>query len=122
MPPLSITVAVCADGPPPDIATVIDALRAQGVEPQVVRAPEIAIARNTALAGCDSDVLAYVDDDVVVGEGWWERLHAAWAEAGDDVGALGGPIDGARAAVDYGSEALDLDASRQTLYAGNLSF
>src|SRR4051794_6982334 len=122
MPPPSITVAVCSDGDAPDLARVIAALRAQGAGPEVVDAAEIATARNAALAACASEVIAYVDDDVIVGEGWWERLRAAWADADALVGALGGPIAGARAAVDYGPEALDLDAAQRTLYAGNLSF
>src|SRR3954468_1182975 len=100
MPPLSISVAVCVDGTAPDIGRVVDALRAQGVEPDVVRANEISTARNSALAACTTDVIAYVDDDVVVGEHWWERLRAAWDGAPADVGAVGGPIAGARAAVD----------------------
>src|SRR4051794_8658893 len=118
----SISVAVCVDGAAPHLPRVLAALRAQGAEPQVVHAPQISTARNTALANCSSTVIAYVDDDVIVGEGWLERLHAAWDAASDDLGALGGLIAGARAAVDYGPEPIDVEPDDRTLYAGNLSF
>ena len=54
-PPLSISVAVCVDGDAPALDRVVAALRAQGAEPEVVRASEISTARNAALAGCASD-------------------------------------------------------------------
>jgi peptidoglycan/xylan/chitin deacetylase (PgdA/CDA1 family) len=119
---VSMAVCVCVDGDAPALDDVLAALRGQGAEPEVVRDPVIAIARNSALAACRCDVLAYVDDDVVVDDGWWELLRAAWAAADADVGAIGGPISGARATVDYGKEPLDLDAAHRTLHAGNLSF
>jgi peptidoglycan/xylan/chitin deacetylase (PgdA/CDA1 family) len=122
MSPLSIWVAVCVDGEAPDLARVLGALRAQGADPRVLRAAEISTARNAALAACPADVIAYVDDDVVVGEDWWERLREAWASAAEGVAAVGGPIAGARATVDYGPEGLDLDPAERTLHAGNLSF
>src|SRR4051812_25631547 len=50
-------------------------------------------ARNRALAECDDDdVLAFVDDDVVVGAGWADALRAGWDAAAPDVVCIGGPI------------------------------
>jgi hypothetical protein len=40
----------------------------------------------------DDDVLAFVDDDALVGDGWLFELRAAWERAGDRVACIGGPI------------------------------
>ena len=101
--------------------------------------PGLSRARNRALAWCDDgDVLAFVDDDAVVDPGWYEALRAAWAEAGDDVACIGGPIrprfDGEPPAwltepllpmltlLDLGPEARDLDPDVTTVYGANISF
>jgi len=50
-------------------------------------------ARNRALDWCDEDdVLAFVDDDAVVGAGWYSALQRRWDEASGDVACIGGPI------------------------------
>ncbi len=49
-------------------------------------------ARNTALAATDAEWLLFVDDDVEARAGWLAALLAAAAAAGDEVGALAGPI------------------------------
>src|SRR3954471_24442672 len=55
--------------------------------------PGLSHARNRALAWADSaDVLAFVDDDVVVDPGWYLALKARWDEAPADVACIGGPI------------------------------
>ena len=55
--------------------------------------PGLSLARNAALAACaDGDVLAFVDDDAIPGEGWLAGLRAAWENARDEVAAIGGPI------------------------------
>jgi peptidoglycan/xylan/chitin deacetylase (PgdA/CDA1 family) len=121
-----ITVAVCVAGgsePAPE------AVAALGVRAEVVRAETVWQARRLALARCETEVLAFVDGDVVVPAGWMERLEAAWSEASQEIAAIGGPVrlrgepSGAVAdTIDLGAEALDLDPLERTLIAGNLSF
>ncbi|MEA2424759.1 MAG: hypothetical protein QOH13_1169, partial [Thermoleophilaceae bacterium] len=130
-----ITVAVCVAAGAEPAAETIDALGGRAV---VVRADTVWQARRRALAECDSEVLAFVDGDVVVAPGWIESLEAAWAEAPQEIAAIGGPVrmrgvahahgsaartpDAVASLVDLGSEALDLDPLERTLLAGNLSF
>ncbi|HEV8153010.1 MAG TPA: glycosyltransferase, partial [Solirubrobacteraceae bacterium] len=91
----SVAVAVCARAGA-DAAPALAALRAAGApEAGLVRAAPghgLAAARNAALATCRADVLALVDDDVVVGPGWAAALRAAWAAAPAHVGVIGGPL------------------------------
>src|SRR5215212_4936615 len=54
-------------------------------------APGLSRARNRALESVDR-VVAFVDDDAVVADGWWEALRRHWAEAPADVACIGGPI------------------------------
>src|ERR687887_399899 len=71
-----------------------DALAAAAPGVRLLREPRSGLsrARNRALAECDDDeVLAFVDDDVVVGSGWADALRAAWDAAGPDVVCIGGP-------------------------------
>jgi len=75
------------------------ALRAAGVpdvlEVALERAGATAQAANTALEGAgDADVLALVDDDVLVGAGWWTALRTAWAPG---VAVVRGPVAAAGA-------------------------
>ncbi|MDX6719909.1 MAG: hypothetical protein QOJ63_2163 [Solirubrobacteraceae bacterium] len=100
-------------------------------------APGLAAARNAALAASDADVLAFVEDDVVVAPGWLDALRAAWDAAPEHAAAVGGPIElrlpvapprwfgealhASFATLDYGSEPLVLDPARRTLHGANLS-
>ena len=118
----AITVVVSTDRDAPTLGEVVVALARQDAGARVVRDETIAAARNRALAECHTEVVAYVDDDVVVPDGWLAALRRAWAAAEADVGAIGGPIAGVRATVDYGDAPLELDAAERTLLAGNLSF
>src|SRR3954453_21800751 len=120
---VAVTIAVCGDHLSPQLEACLDALAAQGAAPIVALAgaaraqhaltdrsagatlaesePGIAQARNAALAAAgDADVVAFVETDIVVADGWLERLVAAWEEAPADRGTIGGPIairlDGAR--------------------------
>jgi GT2 family glycosyltransferase len=52
--------------------------------------PGLNFARNRAIRE-SGELLAYVDDDVVVDDGWLEGLKAAWAE-NPDAGLFTGPI------------------------------
>ncbi|UGS38629.1 polysaccharide deacetylase family protein [Capillimicrobium parvum] len=104
----------------------------------VEAAPGIAQARNAALAACGTEVIAYLDDDVAVARGWRQALRSAWDSAADDRATIGGPIalrfdaprprwlgDGllvALAPLDYGTEAMELDAQQRTFHGGNVSF
>src|SRR3954470_22832953 len=46
---------------------------------EVVEAPAgIAQARNAALAACAADVIAYLDDDIAVPQGWSAALRSGW--------------------------------------------
>lgn len=101
--------------------------------------PGLARARNRALAHCgDQDVLAFVDDDAIVGDGWLAAMHAAWQRAPEPTACIGGPIRprfaGERprwlsddllvvlTALDYGPQPLELDPFVTTVYGANISF
>ena len=57
------------------------------------RQPGLALARDRALADIgDQDVIAFVDDDVVIGPGWYASLRLAWDKAAPDIGCIGGTI------------------------------
>jgi glycosyltransferase involved in cell wall biosynthesis len=106
------------------------------VEPR----PGLSLARNRALQWCEEgDVLAFVDDDAVVCEGWYEALRRRWEEAEEDVACVGGPIrprwpEGGPPAwvsppllpaltlLDLGEEVRDLDPNVTTVYGANISF
>jgi GT2 family glycosyltransferase len=97
-------------------------------------------ARNRALTSCeDGDVLAFVDDDAVVCEGWYAALGRHWREAPDAVACIGGPIrprwaDGGPPAwvsppilpaltlLDLGADVRDLDPDVTAVYGANVSF
>jgi GT2 family glycosyltransferase len=96
-------------------------------------------ARNRALAWCDAqDVLAFVDDDAVVTEGWYQALQRRWDEASAEIACIGGPIRPrwphgppswvsppilpALTLLDYGDEPLDLDPAVSNVYGANISF
>src|SRR3954469_11183825 len=57
--------------------------------------PGLSRARNRALAWAaeaGTGVLAFVDDDAVVADGWWQALGRRWDDAPADVACIGGPI------------------------------
>jgi peptidoglycan/xylan/chitin deacetylase (PgdA/CDA1 family) len=157
----SIEIVICATAGGGGLARCLDAVTAQtsspvwlaladpggdghgdaaGAAPDVhvlrTRGPGLAPARNAALAASSADVLAFIEDDVVVAPGWLASLSAAWDAASERVAAIGGPIEldlpaaprwfdeslhAAFATLDYGPEALALDPARRTLHGGNLS-
>jgi GT2 family glycosyltransferase len=107
------------------------------VEPR----PGLSRARNRALAWAaeaGADALAFVDDDAVVGPGWWSALGRRWDEAPAAVACIGGPIrpryaipppswfsDGiahALTLLDRGPSVRDLDPSLEAVYGANISF
>jgi glycosyltransferase involved in cell wall biosynthesis len=97
-------------------------------------------ARNRALDWCEEDdVLAFVDDDAVICEGWYEALERRWLEAPAEVACIGGPIRPrwpaagppgwisppilpALTLIDLGPEPRDLDPAVTTVYGANISF
>jgi len=115
----TISVLVCAYTAErlPRIAEAIDSLRAQTVAPHEIvlaidHAPELAAecrrlwpdlhlvdnreqqglsgARNTGVAECDGEVVAFLDDDAVAAPDWLERLGQAYLDP--NVLGVGGAI------------------------------
>jgi peptidoglycan/xylan/chitin deacetylase (PgdA/CDA1 family) len=137
---LSITVVVCSVGEAPLLNRCLGALVAAGVDaPLVIRSGQsLSLQRNTALAECRSDVIAFVDDDVAVGRNWLDALTTAWETADESVACIGGPIavsvigerpawlsdEVARTLGSFtpGGEARAIPTADQTLFSGNLSF
>ena len=149
---------VCTNRPPAAVAPALDALRDQDARVLVVASggaapdafgPNVAVvheprpglsrARNRALVECgDDEVLAFVDDDAVVGDGWRAAMEAAWGRAEAAVACIGGPIRPRFEAerptwlsdrllpvlttLDYGPEPCDLDPFVTTVYGANVAF
>jgi len=101
--------------------------------------PGLSRARNRGLVECDDDdVIAFVDDDAIVGDDWHDAMQAAWERAESRVACIGGPIrprfEGARPSwlsdrllpvlttLDHGPEARDLDPFETTVYGANVAF
>jgi peptidoglycan/xylan/chitin deacetylase (PgdA/CDA1 family) len=136
----TLAVAVLAR-PAAELDGCLSALERAGVsDPAVVRigADGAAMARNHALAACDAEVLALVEDDVAVDAGWYEALVAFWADADAALATAAGPLraafPGGRpewlsddlvdafATMDLGDEPALVDAGMRTFHAGNVSF
>jgi GT2 family glycosyltransferase len=99
--------------------------------------PGLSRARNRALEAA-GDVIAFVDDDAVVADGWWDALRRRWDEAPADVACIGGPIrprytvdpppwfsEGIAhtlTLLDRGEQVRDLDPSEEAVYGANISF
>lgn len=157
-------VAVCTNRTPAEAAEALAALAEQvpadrlavvtsGLDEALVEAhraaapgpvlaedrPGLSLARNRALEWAPGGgAIAYVDDDAVVAPGWWEALERRWATAGEDVGAIGGPIRPrwpgsppawisdpllpALTLLDLGPEERELDPLETTVYGANVSF
>ena len=157
-------IAVCTARTPEAIAECVSALARQapaddlllvpsGLPPALVDAhrrtfpgsvdaeprPGLSLARNRALdAAAGAEVLAFVDDDAVVEEGWLDALRDAWRVAPPDVACIGGPIRPRYAAepppwlsdgithtltlLDRGMETRDLDPDAEAVYGANISF
>jgi peptidoglycan/xylan/chitin deacetylase (PgdA/CDA1 family) len=133
-------VAVIAR-PAADLGACLAALERAGAEAPAIQriGPDgPAMARNRALAACDSGVLALVEDDVAVNSGWLEALAAAWADGEDALACVGGPLRAsfpegrpewvsedlldAFATLDLGDERAHVDARERTFHGGNVSF
>jgi peptidoglycan/xylan/chitin deacetylase (PgdA/CDA1 family) len=127
--------------PAADLGACLAALERAGVgDPAIERigSDGPAMARNRALAGCDAEVLALVEDDVVVVPGWVEALAAAWSAGNDALACVGGPLRASFprgrpdwlsddlldvfATLDLGDEPVAVDARERTFHGGNVSF
>jgi peptidoglycan/xylan/chitin deacetylase (PgdA/CDA1 family) len=157
----SIEIVICATARGPQLARCLEAVAAQApsrvwfvladrdtnaaggaaarsadVRLLRTRSPGSAALRNAALAASGAEVLAFIDNDVVVAPDWLASLADAWSAAPDRVAAIGGPIalelpaaprwfsealHPGFATLDYGRERLALDPARRTLHGGNLS-
>ena len=164
MPP-RLRIAVCTNRGPAETAEALGALAAQappgaialvasGLDPERLESHRrafrtemlvepregLSLARNRALAWCEEgDVLAFVDDDAVVGAGWYAALERRWEEAPAEVACIGGPIRPrwpqgdppawvsppilpALTLLDLGPEVRELDPAVTTVYGANVSF
>jgi GT2 family glycosyltransferase len=160
-----LLIAVCTNRTPAEAAEALSALAGQapegalalvtsGLDAAAVEAHSAAFAgvlleepreglsraRNRALDWAEEDdALAFVDDDAVAGDGWYQALEHRWREAPAQVACIGGPIrprwpDGgapgwisdpilpALTLLDLGAEPLDLDPAVTTVYGANVSF
>jgi glycosyltransferase involved in cell wall biosynthesis len=157
-------VAVCTNRSPAAVAEALAALAGQvpadriavvtsGLSPDQVAShgasapgpvlveprPGLSLARNRALAWAPAGgAIAYVDDDAVIGPGWWEALVGRWAGAGPEVGVIGGPIRPrwsippprwvsdpilpALTLLDLGPHERELDPEVTAVYGANISF
>jgi GT2 family glycosyltransferase len=160
-------VAVCTNRTPGAVAESLTALQAQvpadrivlvtsGLSDHQIRGhqaaaaaitvvseprPGLSLARNRALefAACQgAHAVAYVDDDAVVGPGWWDALAQRWAQADEQVGVIGGPIRPrwvvpppawisqpilpTLTVLDLGRDERELDPATTTVFGANISF
>lgn len=104
------------------------------------RKPGLSVARNRALAECEEDVIAFLDDDATPRPDWLEALRREWSReaAGAPLGCVGGPILPlwsqpppewlspelwkVLTLLDRGDEPLDLDPAQSTVWGANISF
>jgi peptidoglycan/xylan/chitin deacetylase (PgdA/CDA1 family) len=136
----SLAVAVIARESA-DVGQCLAALGRAGADtPRVERiGPDgPAMARNRALSACEAEVLALVEDDVLVDPGWLEALTTTWEAAEPRLACLGGPLRASFAAgrpawlsddlvdafatLDFGDRTALVDARRGTFHGGNVSF
>ena len=124
-------VVICAGRRAEPADECVAALRREaGDGVRIVRAESQWQARRQAAATSTADVIAFVDPDVVVPDGWLDALRLAWESSSHSIAAVGGPIRGdapewARGRlglIDLGDSILELDPAERTLFGGNLSF
>ncbi|WP_270934407.1 glycosyltransferase family 2 protein, partial [Falsiroseomonas oryzae] len=91
-PPAALAAAfevLVVDNAPPDDRTRRVAEASSGVRYLLEPKPGLDFARNRALHAAAGEILAFVDDDVVVDRGWLAGLHEAWSENPDARGFTG---------------------------------
>ena len=96
---MAITVAVCHRTGSPTFALCLERPALRGRPTARLRGALAATGSRsratTRWRRRTADVLAFVDDDIAVGDGWLAALREAWNRAPEDRGCIGGPI-GAR--------------------------
>jgi len=160
-------VAVCPNRSPAAVAEALNSLRAQVPGDQIILVASglselqvadheralagirvlteprtgLSHARNRALGYASErqvPAIAYVDDDAVIGSGWWEALVARWSRGGERLGVVGGPIRPrwsvprpawvsepimpALTLLDLGPSERELDPEVTTVFGANISF
>lgn len=126
-----IDVVICTGRGAEPAEECLQALRAEaGDGLRVVSADTRWQARQQALASSSADVIAFVDPDVVVPDGWLDALRLAWEASPHSIAAVGGAIRadapdwaaGRLGLIDLGGDVVELDPAERTLFGGNLSF
>jgi GT2 family glycosyltransferase len=79
------------DNAPKDEKTAETVAEFPGVRYVLEPKPGLDFARNRAIADSKAEILAFLDDDVIVDQCWLTGLREAWA-ASPDAGAFTGPI------------------------------
>ena len=88
---LAAPEVLVVDNAPPDDDTWRTVEGVRDVRYAVEPRPGLDFARNTALRTATGDVVAFLDDDVVVDAGWYAELHRVWA-VHRDAGAVTGQV------------------------------
>lgn len=55
--------------------------------------PGLSNARNVAARNCETEYLAYMDDDAIADENWLHQLLCAWGQFETEAGVVGGRVD-----------------------------
>lgn len=87
--PFETLEVIVVDNAPSDEGTRQVVERADNARYILEPKPGLDFARNAALEAARGDLLAFLDDDVVVDRGWLEGLHEAWRGAPDAGGYTG---------------------------------
>src|SRR5580704_18751869 len=76
------------------LTSYLTELSAGVIDARVITQPAAGVshARNTALRACETDLIAFLDDDALAAPSWLEKLVAVFEEGGEIVGAAGGRV------------------------------
>jgi len=85
------TRVLVIDNAPPDNRTALLMQAFPDVEYVIEPRPGLDFARNRAIEVATGELLAFLDDDVVIDRSWLDGLREAWASS-PDAGAFAGPI------------------------------
>ncbi len=88
---LGVSRVLVIDNAPSDDRTARVVERYPGATYILEAKPGLDFARNRALRESRAELIAFLDDDVVLDRGWLEGLREAWAE-NPDAGAFTGPV------------------------------
>lgn len=135
-----LTVVVCVLGEATGLKGCLTALTLAGVSaPRIVSgSSQSSQLRNLALAGCSTELIAFIDDDIEVDPGWLEAILMAWENADASVACIAGEIKprfigerpdwlSYKLLSVFGAESPELaegvvGASTATFHSGNLTF